>query len=196
MVRCGASTESDKNESFEIGRRDEKMSTQYGGTGPQVDVGTHWLLRIVAAIIDSIPWAIVSSILWYVLVFNAGAPLNKAIGGFWWLVWIFLVPILYGLLWVIYSTAMESSNSAATFGKRIMGLKVQMLNGSKAPSNKVLMRNLSKIFWILFIIDFLIGIATPGPDPRQRYFDRIAGTTVVSVKQAFAQASPPPPPPP
>jgi hypothetical protein len=71
-----------------------------------------------------------------------------------------------------------------------------MLDGSKAPSNKVLMRNLSKIFWIIFLIDFLIGIATPGPDPRQRYFDRMAGTTVVSVKQVFTAAAPPPPPPP
>jgi uncharacterized RDD family membrane protein YckC len=91
---------------------------------------------------------------------------------------------------------MESSSSAATLGKRVMGLKVQMLNGSKAPSNKVLTRNISKILWFIFLVDILVGIATPGPDPRQRYFDRIAGTTVVSVRQAFANVPPPPPPPP
>jgi uncharacterized RDD family membrane protein YckC len=172
------------------------MANGYGNPDPQVDMGTHWLLRIVAAIIDSIPWAIVSWIVWWVLVWNAGAPLGKALGPLSWLVWVLLVPVFYGLLWVIYSVVLESSASAATLGKRVMGLKVQMLNGSKAPSNKVLMRNLSKIFWVIFLIDFLIAIATPGPDPRQRYFDRMAGTTVVSVKQLFTAASPPPPPPP
>jgi uncharacterized RDD family membrane protein YckC len=185
-----------KADEDEMGTR-EDMSAPYGSTSPPSDMGTHWLLRIVAAIIDSIPWTVVSSILWWALVFNGpGAPLSKAIGGFWWLVWIFLVPIFYGVLWVIYGTILESSASAATLGKRVMGLKVQMLNGGKAPSNKVFIRNVSKIFWIVFIIDFLIGIATTGPDPRQRYFDRKAGTTVVSIRQAFAQAPPPPPPPP
>jgi uncharacterized RDD family membrane protein YckC len=173
------------------------MSAGYGNTGGQVDVGTHWLLRIVAALIDSVPWAIVGWVVWWVLVWNGtGAPLYGAFASFWWLVWVFLVPVFYGLLYVIYSTVMESSTSAATLGKRVMGLRVQMLDGSKAPSNKVLTRNISKIFWIIFLIDILIGFATPGPDPRQRYFDRIAGTTVINVKQGFMAAPPPPPPPP
>jgi uncharacterized RDD family membrane protein YckC len=173
------------------------MSVGYGATGAQTDIGTHWLLRIVAAIIDSIPWAIISSILWWALVWNGkGAPLYKAIGGMGWLIWPFLIPLFYGLLYVIYCVVLESSGSAATLGKRVMGLKVQLLSGGKAPSGKVFTRNISKIFWVIFLIDFLIGIATPGLDPRQRYFDRIAGTTVVSVKQVFAPAPPPPPPPP
>ena len=171
------------------------MSSNYGTANAQTDMGTHWLTRIVAAIIDSIPWAIVGYIISYVLIMPGG-PLFGALWAWGWLVYAFLAPIFYGLLFVIYSVVMESSVSAATFGKRFMGLKVQMLDGSKAPSNKIWTRNISKIFWIIFIIDFLIGVATPGPDPRQRYFDRIAGTTVVSVKQVFAAAPPPPPPPP
>jgi len=189
--------ENDKNSRVEIGVRDEKMSANYGSTGTQVDMGTHWLLRIVAAIIDGIPWTIIMYVLFYALVLTPGGYL----GGLGWLWWgglggFLLLPLAIGLIWVIYSTVMESSASAATLGKRVMGLKVHMLDGSRAPSNKVLVRNISKIHWLLFLIDFLIGIATPGPDPRQRYFDRIAGTTVVSVKQAFATAPPPPPPPP
>lgn len=177
--------------------RDEKMSTEHRSASQQVDMGTHWLLRIVAALIDSIPWAIIGWVIWWVLVWNGtGAPLYGALAGMSWLVYLFLWPVFYGLLFVIYCTVMESSTSAATLGKRVMGLKVQMLNGGKATSNKVLTRNISKIHWILFLIDVLVGIATPGPDPRQRYFDRIAGTTVVSVRQAFTSIPPPPPPPP
>lgn len=173
------------------------MSVEYGATGTQVDMGTHWLLRIVAALIDSIPWAVIGWVIWWVLIWNGtGAPLYRSLAGMWWLVYVFLMPILYGLLYVIYCTIMESSASAATLGKRVMGLKVQMLNGSKAPSNKVLTRNISKILWFVFLIDIIIGFATRGPDPRQRYFDRMAGTTVVSVRQAFANVPPPPPPPP
>ena len=144
----------------------------------QHPLGNSWLDRLVGSRLER----------WSATRRGFGAAFMACLG--------LLVPVFYGLLWVIYSVVLESSASAATLGKRVMGLKVQMLDGSKAPSNKVLMRNLSKIFWIIFLIDFLIGIATPGPDPRQRYFDRIAGTTVVSVKQVFTAAAPPPPPPP
>jgi uncharacterized RDD family membrane protein YckC len=101
-----------------------------------------------------------------------------------------------GIFWVIYSAVLEGSSWQATLGKKVMSLKVQMLDGSKAPMGKTFMRNISKIFGLILLIDWIIGIATHGPDPRQRYFDRIAGTTVVSVKQAFTSAAPPPPPPP
>jgi uncharacterized RDD family membrane protein YckC len=160
------------------------MSADNRTTAAQVDMGTNWLLRFVAALIDSIPWVVIGLVLWWVLAQALTL----------WLVYTFLIPILYGLFYVIYGTIMESSAMAATLGKRVMGLKVQMLSGGKAPLNKVLTRNISKIFWIIFLIDILLGIATHGPDPRQRYFDRIAGTTVVSVKQAIANVPPPPPP--
>ena len=172
------------------------MAAGYGSPAPQFDMAHHWLLRIVAAIIDSIPWAIIGWIIWWVLAFNAGAPLAAALGGASWTVWTFLVPIFYGILWVIYGAAMESSAYQATLGKRIMGLQVQTLNGGRADFKKAFIRNLSKILWIVFLIDILVGVATPGSDPRQRYFDRLAGTTVVEVKQVFASSTPPPPPPP
>jgi len=170
------------------------MSTQYGSTGPQVDIGSHWLLRIVAAIIDSIPWVIVVYIITWALFWGRWDFWIWAGWLAWgsWLIWM----LLWGIISVIYFTVIEASSWQASLGKRLMGLQVQMLNGGKAPFGKTFMRNLSKIFWPILLIDWIIGIATPGPDPRQRYFDRIAGTTVVSVKQVFGAAAPPPPPPP
>jgi uncharacterized RDD family membrane protein YckC len=152
----------------------------------------HWLLRIVAAIIDSIPWIIVVYVIVWFLILNPGA---WWFGFGWGLGYFLLWPLLFGVIEVLYFTVMEAS-SGASLGKKVMGLKVQMLDGSKVMFNKAFMRNISKIFWPILLIDFIIGIATPGPDPRQRYFDRIAGTTVVAVKQVFAPAPPPPPPPP
>jgi uncharacterized RDD family membrane protein YckC len=167
-----------------------------GSSSSQIDMGNHWLLRIVASIIDGLPWAIISSVVWWALAINGGAPLAKTLGGVSWVVWVFLIPIVYGLFWVFYCAIMESSASAATFGKRIMGLKVQMLNGSRPSFNKTFTRNISKILWIIFLIDILIGVATPGPDRRQRYFDRLAGTTVIQTRQTYSPVQPPPPPPP
>jgi uncharacterized RDD family membrane protein YckC len=172
------------------------MSTAYENP-QQIDMGNHWMLRFVAALIDSIPFAIVGYIISYVLIWNPGSPLFFWGYGLWWLTYFLIWPLLYGIPLFIYSFVMESSASQATFGKKIIGLKVEMLNGSKPPSGKVMTRNLSKILWFVFLIDVLIGIATQGPDRRQRYFDRMAGTTVVQTKQSFmASASPPPPPPP
>ena len=113
-----------------------------------------------------------------------------------WLIYLVIFPIFYGIPLFIYSYVMENSVRQATFGKKLMGLQVQAVGGGKANSGQVLKRNLSKILWIVFAIDILIGVATQGPDPRQRYFDRFAGTTVVLNKQAFGAASYPPPPPP
>jgi uncharacterized RDD family membrane protein YckC len=163
----------------------------------QVDMTSHWINRLIAAIIDSIPWLVISYILWYVLSIG---PLRIGFASISWAIWGLLSPLIYGLIWLIYSVVMESSSSQATFGKKLMGLQVQMTNGSKPTTNKILTRNTSKVLWIVFVIDILLGFATTGPDPRQRYFDRIAGTTVVQIKQAFTttqtQIPPPPPPPP
>lgn len=169
------------------------MTTQTGSTSAPVDMGNHWLLRIVAAIIDSIPWLVIVYIIVWVLIFNGGAILA---GLGWGIGYVLLWPFLFGLFEVLYFTVLESSSSGASLGKRVMGLKVQMLNGNRATFNKAFTRNISKIFWPILLIDWIIGVATPGPDPRQRYFDRIAGTTVIQTKQSFTSVPPPPPPPP
>jgi uncharacterized RDD family membrane protein YckC len=166
------------------------MSAQYGS--PQPDMTNHWLLRLVAIIIDGIIWSIVAYIIIWGLFLRPGVGWVGWYGFGSWLI----LPFIMGIFWVVYSAVMEASSWQATLGKKVMGLKVQMLDGSKALIGKTFMRNISKIYGLILLLDWLIGIATPGPDPRQRYFDRIAGTTVVSVKQVFAPAAPPPPPPP
>jgi uncharacterized RDD family membrane protein YckC len=94
---------------------------------------------------------------------------------------------------VLYSVILEVS-WGATIGKRILGLQVQTVSGSKITLDKAFIRNISKIFWLFLILDWLVAVATPGADRRQKYSDRIAGTTVVQVSQAFASVSPTQPP--
>jgi uncharacterized RDD family membrane protein YckC len=152
----------------------------------------HWIYRLIALIIDGIILAIVAAIISFILavaaIFSGGLGFIFAGLGF------VFFSFIWGILAVLYFTIFDSS-WGATLGKRFLGLQVQMINGGKVPIGKAFIRNISKIFWPLLVLDWLVGIVTTG-DKRQKYTDRIAGTTVVQIKQAFATAPPPPPPPP
>src|SRR5437870_12141572 len=69
----------------------------------------------------------------------------------------------------------------ATIGKRLVSLRVVAIDGNLDVLH-ALLRNLSKIFGIVFILAILVGGVTQG-HPRQRLFDRIARTTVTRVDQ-------------
>jgi uncharacterized RDD family membrane protein YckC len=166
------------------------MST---GSSSQFDIN-HWLLRLVAFIIDSIIIGIVAGIIFFLVI------ASLLFSGGWWFFgwgWGFYLgfPFLLGILELLYFVFMDAYYGA-TLGKKVLGLQVQMVNGSKVTFDKAFIRNISKIFWLFLLLDWILGVATPGHDQRQKYTDRIAGTTVVSVKQAFSSVSTPPPPPP
>ena len=162
------------------------MST---GTSSQLDLN-HWLLRLVAFIIDSIIVGIIASIIYFFVI------LSILSGGFWFLFGPFLVlGLLLGLLELLYFMFMDASYGG-TLGKRLLGFQVQMVDGGKVTFEKAFIRNMSKIFWLFLLLDWILGVAIPGRDQRQKYTDRIAGTTVVAVRQAFASTVTPPPPPP
>ena len=155
----------------------------------QIDWG-HWIIRLIALIIDGIILAIAAAVIGFILaiaaIFSGGFGYFFGAFGFifFWLIW--------GILAVLYYTIFDAS-WGGTIGKRIMGLQVQMVNGGKAPIDKAFIRNISKIYPLLLLLDWLVGIVTAG-DKRQKYTDRIAGTIVVQTKQAFVAAPPPQPP--
>ena len=149
----------------------------------------HWIIRLVAFIIDSIIVGIVAWIILFIAAFAIAFGAFFLFGaGYFLLLW-----LVWGVIWVGYFTVFDAF-MGATIGKRLLGLQVQMVNGGKVPFDKALIRNLSKFFGLV-IIDWLIAILTPGADKHQKYLDRIAGTTVVQTKQAFGSVPPPPPPP-
>jgi uncharacterized RDD family membrane protein YckC len=111
---------------------------------------------------------------------------------------------LQGVLFFLYAWFMEFSRGA-TLGKQIMNLKVTTTQGGQPSTEKTLLINISKIHWVLWLVDTLLGMALPG-DPHQKYSDRWVGTTVVStIDRSFilptpsstsASLSPTPPSPP
>lgn len=155
----------------------------------------HWLLRLIAYIIDSIIAAIPAYIIYFIILLSSAVSGSLFILS--WGAWL-IFPFIFGIIEVLYFVLYEVY-WGATIGKRVLGLQVQMENGGKVPFDKAFIRNISKIYPLFLLLDWLIGVATSGADRRQKYTDRIAGTTVASVRQAFASppsSQPPPPPPP
>ena len=159
------------------------------GSNQQFDMG-HWVLRIIALIIDSI---IIGIVVWILLSFVFISLLfTGALYSLWFDYGYTLVfPFILGILEVFYFAILEVA-WGGTIGKRLMGLQVQMTNGNKVTLDKAFIRNISKIYWIFLLLDWIIALVTPGADRRQKYSDRMAGTTVVQTSQAFIAMSPPP----
>jgi len=86
---------------------------------------------------------------------------------------------IQGALHFLYAAVIEST-WGATIGKQIMNLKTTKLDGGKATLDRTLLRDLSRIHGLFWLIDVVVGMATVG-DPHQKISDRYAGTTVVST---------------
>lgn len=120
----------------------------------------HWLRRFIAIIIDGV---IISVIVWLIgwLVL---------LGPFWW--------AFQGLIWwgiaMLYFVVLEMSVHAS-LGKKLMSLEVVATEG-ELDVGSIFLRNVSK-FMFFVVIDWFVGIFTEG-DPRQKFTDRFAKTTV------------------
>jgi uncharacterized RDD family membrane protein YckC/ribosomal protein S27AE len=125
----------------------------------------HWIRRVIAVIVDAI-------IVWLVAIVVA-IPLALTLD-------IFRFPLLFGVLFVVYSAVLETG-LGATLGKKLLSLQVVGV-GAPLDLAKGFIRNLSKIHILLLVIDWLVGLATQG-DPRQRYLDRLSATTVTRTDQ-------------
>ena len=125
----------------------------------------HWIRRLIAILIDWIIVMIVAGTIGILLAIGLG-PFSIGFNA------------LLALFWVFYSAIMEYLYGA-TIGKMLMDLRVQSLRGP-LDLYKTILRNLSKIHGVILLIDALVGMLTEG-DPRQRFLDRIAETTVVGA---------------
>jgi uncharacterized RDD family membrane protein YckC/ribosomal protein S27AE len=142
------------------------MPTAFDLIGHNAALQEHWIRRLIALVIDGILISIV------VFIFNF------AFAVFLWgyLLW----PFFFGAIWWVYSMLLEGT-MGATIGKKLVSLQVVATDGLM-DLPRAMIRNVSKIYWLFILLDVLLGAATQG-DPRQRYLDRIARTTVTRVDQ-------------
>lgn len=144
----------------------------------QKEVQDLWLRRVLAFVIDVIIVGIVAGLLALLLAFPylfSALPNSPYFGfwGFWVGGIIFLIVAAYFVL--------AEAFWGRTLGKEVMGLKVVRTDGKPMDLGASLLRNISKVHWVLLLLDVVVGLAMHG-DGRQKFSDRLAGTTVESTR--------------
>lgn len=143
-----------------MGARDALMVSGFDILGQNRTLQVHWTKRIVAFALDCV---VVLAPVWTVL-FLLGERRIAAYG------------VLSGVAFFAYGTVAEAV-WRRTVGKTIAGLEVRAVSGPMT-FGKAAVRNVPKLFWFLFpLLDTIAGLVVEG-DPRQRFSDRILGTTV------------------
>nr|WP_295161506.1 RDD family protein [uncultured Methanobrevibacter sp.] len=85
-------------------------------------------------------------------------------------------PIIAPILGFIYFVLLEKANGA-TVGKALMYLEVRSRNGSNINWAQAIVRNLTKIYWVPVIFDWLIGRIMN----TDRLFGNITKTVVINM---------------
>ena len=133
----------------------------------------YWVERLIAYIIDAVLVFIVLGILTAVIalpaLFTGGAAFFGLIFGG--------LAFLWGIAFVLYFTLMEST-SGASIGKKAFHLRVVSKTGGNPTFGEAFIRNISKIYWLLLLLDVIVGLAT-SKEYSQKYSDHIMGTSVV-----------------
>ncbi len=122
----------------------------------------HWLRRFVAVLID-----------WIIIWLPVSLFMN--ILGFLWHG--FVVISVESVLFFLYC-ALFDYVIGGTVGKMLLKLKAVSVTG-KMDSAQALLRNVSKVFAPVLLIDWILGMATDTGDPRQKFTDHLARTSVI-----------------
>jgi len=84
-----------------------------------------------------------------------------------------------GLLFVLYFTFAEATYGR-TIGKAVMGLRVSADGGGRPTLGTSFLRNLSKINWVLLLLDVILGLALEAGYTK-KFSDRYLRTSVAQV---------------
>jgi hypothetical protein len=120
----------------------------------------HWLRRFVAIVIDAL--IIYVPVNWFFDFVGANFMLTF---------------MLTGGLFFAYAAVFDAL-IGGTFGKMLMSLKSVSIAGKLDPA-QALMRNISKIFAPLLLLDWIVGMLVDTNDPRQKWTDQLANTSVI-----------------
>ncbi len=120
----------------------------------------HWLRRFVAIVTDALIIYIPINLFLDFIGVNS-----------------VLTFLLTGILFFVYTSLMDAM-IGGTFGKMLMSLKSVSVSGKLDPA-QAMMRNISKVFGPLLLLDWIIGMLVDTNDPRQKWTDQLANTSVI-----------------
>lgn len=134
----------------------------------------YWFQRLIAFVIDAI---IVNVVVYIIAIFALSAFLFGGLGFYAFFYGGFT--FLSGFLLVLYFTVLESMRGAS-IGKGFFKLKVVNKGGTNPTFVEAFIRNISKIFWLLLLLDVIGGLLM-SKGVQQKYTDTMAGTSVVGT---------------
>ncbi len=136
----------------------------------------YWVRRVIAYVID---WVIVYFVVGLLVILTATSFLVLSGPGVFVAVLAGVFSFLAGVILVLYFVAFEVL-AGASIGKRVMGLKVVASGGRTPDVTEALVRNVSKIYWLLLILDVIVGLAV-SKGYTQKYTDKLMSTSVVDA---------------
>ncbi len=134
----------------------------------------NWFRRIIAFVIDGIILAVIYGAL--AAISLAGFFLTRSYNPLGFASVFGVGAFLFWIIGILYFAATEST-WGASIGKRLLALKVVDQKGNKPLIKDAFIRNVSRIHFLLFLLDVLGGLVLEG-DPRQRFTDRMSNTVV------------------
>lgn len=138
----------------------------------------YWAKRLVAFIIDAIiiglAIALISAAVAFSTFFAGPLTVDRFFSSFW---VAGVSSVLSGLILVLYFVIAETTYGT-TVGKLILGLKVTTDDGKMPSLGTSFIRNISKIYWVLLLLDAVVGLALEA-DYKKKFSDRYANTLVV-----------------
>jgi uncharacterized RDD family membrane protein YckC len=136
----------------------------------------YWVRRVVAFVIDAL---IVYFVVGLVVILAAASFLVLSVPGVFDAILGDVFTFLVGVILVLYFAAFEVL-AGASVGKQVMGLKV-VASGGRAPNAmEALVRNVSKLHWLLLVLDIIVGLAV-SKNYTQKYADKLMNTSVVDA---------------
>lgn len=141
------------------------MPTGFDYLGQDKALQEHWMKRFVAIVIDA------------VLIYTPFMVFNALFGG-----QFFSAGFLSGVGLFLYAMLFDYS-IGGTVGKMVMHMKVVPMSGGMTMS-RALLRNVTKVFGLLLLLDWVIGLAVETRDPRQKWSDQVAHTSVIVYDHA------------
>lgn len=141
-----------------------------------------WLKRVFAFIIDTVIVGIAVGVVELIFFISSGLasgvifPFNSAFASPFSVLGLVL-PGVTSVLVFFYFVILESTFHK-TLGKAALGLRVATTDGTSLDAGRVFLRNISKVYWVLLLLDLVGGLVTP-VQSGQKYSDHIANTNVV-----------------
>ena len=142
-----------------------------------------WFRRVLAFVIDSVIVGVAVFIIGAIVSVSTGLasgvffPFTSGFPSSSFFSFGFPLPGVFPVFVLLYFVILELAYQR-TFGKAMLGLRVVTMNGASLDAGKVLLRNISKVYWVLLLLDLVGGLITP-VQTGQKYLDHIAKTNVV-----------------